>query len=285
MNGIILVNAYYETEATVYQAERMKAELEALSLSCRIVKNNGEFCKVDEGVVNSIDTDFCVCFDKDFYTIDALERNGVRVFNTLSSIKICDDKMLTHLELAGVVDMPRTMSGTFSYVSVVESVENIQKIEKQFTYPMVLKKNASSLGAGVYLVNNRDELVQKIKELSGKPYLIQEYIRSAKGEDYRLIVIGGKCVASMRRSSNTDFRSNIELGGKGECVTVPKEFVEIAESAAKKLKLDYCGVDILNDNGRPLVCEVNSNAFFGGIEKITGVNVAKAYAMHVKKSL
>ena len=29
------------------------------------------------------------------------------------------------------------------------------------------------------------------------------------------------------------------------------------------------------------VCEVNSNAFFGGIERITGVNVAERYAEYI----
>ncbi len=33
------------------------------------------------------------------------------------------------------------------------------------------------------------------------------------------------------------------------------------------------------------VCEVNSNAFFGGIEKTTGINVARAYAEHVVKEM
>ena len=46
--------------------------------------------------------------------------------------------------------------------------------------------------------------------------------------------------------------------------------------------LDYCGVDLLyGDNNEPIVCEVNSHAFFGGIEKVTGVNVAKAYAKYI----
>ena len=38
-------------------------------------------------------------------------------------------------------------------------------------------------------------------------------------------------------------------------------------------------------NGEPIVCEVNSNAFFDGIEMISGVNVAKAYAEYIIKTL
>ena len=285
MKGVILVNAYYETESTVYQAERMKDELEKLSLPCRIEKNNGAFCHIKNGEIDTLDIDFCVCFDKDIYTIEALERRGVRVFNNLSAIKTCDDKMLTHLALSGVVDMPDTMSGTFSYIQIDEREENLEKIEKRFSYPMILKLNSSSLGAGVFLVKNRGELREKIYEISGKPYLIQQFIESARGEDYRFIVVAGKCVASMKRVSKTDFRSNIELGGVGEKVDAPKDFIALAEKVAQTLNLDYCGVDVLSDNGKPILCEVNSNAFFGGIEKITGVNVAKIYAEHIKESM
>ncbi|MDE6667605.1 MAG: RimK family alpha-L-glutamate ligase, partial [Clostridia bacterium] len=45
---------------------------------------------------------------------------------------------------------------------------------------------------------------------------------------------------------------------------------------------DYCGIDVLyGENGGYLVCEVNSNAFFGGIERVTGVNVARLYAEYI----
>ena len=34
-----------------------------------------------------------------------------------------------------------------------------------------------------------------------------------------------------------------------------------------------------------MVCEVNSNAFFGGMEKATGINVARAYAEYIIESI
>jgi gamma-F420-2:alpha-L-glutamate ligase len=60
----------------------------------------------------------------------------------------------------------------------------------------------------------------------------------------------------------------------------------MAEKAASILGLDYCGVDVLiGPKGEPILCEVNSNAFIEGIEKVTGVNVASAYAHHIEKSI
>ena len=42
------------------------------------------------------------------------------------------------------------------------------------------------------------------------------------------------------------------------------------------------GVDLLiGKNGEPVLCEVNSNAFFHLAEEVTGVNVAKSYVEHI----
>jgi glutathione synthase/RimK-type ligase-like ATP-grasp enzyme len=42
---------------------------------------------------------------------------------------------------------------------------------------------------------------------------------------------------------------------------------------------------LIGPKGEPILCEVNSNAFIEGIEKVTGVNVASAYAHHIEKSI
>jgi len=98
----------------------------------------------------------------------------------------------------------------------------------------------------------------------------------------RVIVIGGKAFAAMKRTNKTDFRSNIELGGVGEPYNLAGEVKTVAERSAVLLDLDYCGVDILFDGqGKPVLCEVNSNAYFGGIEAVTGANVAKRFAEYI----
>jgi ribosomal protein S6--L-glutamate ligase/gamma-F420-2:alpha-L-glutamate ligase len=60
------------------------------------------------------------------------------------------------------------------------------------------------------------------------------------------------------------------------------DYRAVAEKAATILDLDYCGVDLLiGEEGQPLVCEVNANAFITGIEKTTGINVAGSYCEHI----
>ena len=85
----------------------------------------------------------------------------------------------------------------------------------------------------------------------------------------------------MQRKNDMDFRSNIELGGHGTRVELTDEIKEISERAAKVIGLDYCGVDLLFDGQSYFVCEVNSNAFFKGFTKATGVNVARLYAKYI----
>ena len=106
------------------------------------------------------------------------------------------------------------------------------------------------------------------------------------GVDVRVIVIGGKTVAAMQRSNENDFRANVARGGSTKRIDLPESFKMVAEACAEILGLDYCGVDLLyGDNGEPYVCEVNSNAFFDGIESSTGVNVAAAYVDYVIKTI
>ena len=84
-----------------------------------------------------------------------------------------------------------------------------------------------------------------------------------------------------RRAQEGEFRSNVELGGIGRKIELKKEYADAAELAAKTLGLEYCGVDLLVTKVGPMVCEVNSNAFFEGFEEALGLDVAAAYAKHI----
>ena len=90
----------------------------------------------------------------------------------------------------------------------------------------------------------------------------------------------------MLRYSTTDFRSNSALGGNQKPFEPSKDFIEVAEKVATLLDLDYMGIDLLfGSNGEPILCEVNSNAFFTAMENVCNVNVAKAYAEHIVKTV
>lgn len=286
MKCAIIVNAYSTMQSAMNQPMRLSEELKKLGVQADIVKNDGFNAYVDgERIFNRLEKyDFCIYLDKDKYISAMLEKAGMRLFNSHEAIRICDDKFDTFIRLSeNGIKMPVTLPGLLCY-SEDEKIKDstVDGIETLLGYPVVVKHCYGSLGEGVFLCRNRDELVRKMEEVKMMPHLFQQYVHSSKGTDVRVIVIGGRAVAAMKRESKTDFRSNIELGGKGERFLLPYEFRRVSEKAADTIGLDYCGIDLLfGENGEPVLCEVNSNAFFGGIEKVTGINIAALYARYI----
>ena len=151
---------------------------------------------------------------------------------------------------------------------------------------MIVKESYGSQGKGVYRANDRAELIAALDALKCKPYLLQQAIVSSFGKDLRVIVVGNAVLGGMLRRSETDFRSNVGAGGHGTPYAVPDDVRKLSLKIAALLKLDYCGIDFLfREDGSPVVCEVNSNAFFHAFERATGINVAQKYAEHILSRL
>lgn len=287
---LILINAYSRLKSSLNQSERLKEELEKLGVCVDILPNDFFAAQIDG--FGNIKTkaegyDFCIYLDKDKYISQMLEKSGLRLFNSHEAISFCDDKMLTSIILANNrIPMPKTLAGLLCYDEGAEIGDiTFKRIENELGYPLVVKTCYGSLGKGVFKADNRAELIEIANKLKCTPHLFQQFVKSSAGRDIRVIVIGGKFIASMIRSSNGDFRSNLELGGTAEPFNPPQEVISLCERTAKLLKLDYCGIDVLFGVEGYCICEVNSNAFFGGIEKVTNINIAKAYAEYIYNSV
>ena len=289
MKGIVLLNAYTKSAGANRQASRIAEELNALGVQTEM-RLNGAF---DADIFSSRvrlaqKPDFVVYLDKDKYLSRLWEKEGVRLFNSAEGVEVCDDKMLTYIALAnGGVEIPDTLPAPLCYSPDARVREEYCRVvEERLGYPLVVKKSFGSWGMDVNLIQNFAELTKIAEEYKLFPHLYQKYIAAKRGEDTRVLVIGGKAVAAMRRRNDGDFRSNIELGGRGYPAEITKSYREISERAARLLSLDYCGIDLLEgEDGRPIVCEVNSNAFFNEAEKVTGVNIAGAYAAHIAREM
>ncbi len=289
IKGLIIVNRFSTIPSVASQAKRMSEELSALGVDVKIVKNgyspyldgNLEISKKLDGV------DFVLYLDKDKYQGEILTLSGIRCFNEISAINSCDDKMLTYLKLVGSnIKIPKTVSAPLCYGDYDIDEEGLKEVGEILGYPLVLKLSFSSLGKGVFLVNDFNSLVELTKKYKREAKIYQEYISSSYGTDIRVIVVDKKVVCAFKRTSKDDFRSNAALGGSGERVELSKEYEETAIKVAKILNLDYMGADILiGKNNEPILCEVNSNAFFHLAEEVTGVNVARAYAEHIVKTI
>lgn len=288
MKGLILTNAYSLLPQVEYQCARLKEEFSKLGVSVVAAKNcspafikDGEICRLEE------DFDFCVYLDKDKYASHMLEKSGLRLFNRAAAIEKCDDKMSTAITLAGSgIPLPETLPAPLCYREGASPLHSLlDKAELLLGYPMVVKSCYGSMGNGVFKAENRAQLNEICSRLVMSPHLFQKFVAESAGRDLRVIVVGGKAIACMERKSESDFRSNLAAGGKGSKAELSSEIRQIAEKAASLLDLDYCGVDILTGKNCLYLCEVNSNAFFDGIERITGVNVARAFAEHILSSI
>ena len=290
LNGLIIINAFKIPVQCLKQAQRLKDELQLLGVSAEVVSDATLFCNLADGKVNCQyeNIDFAIYLDKNKYLSKMLEETGIRLFNCHDSIRCCDDKGETVLALAGQgFNIPKTYFGELCYrPDMPVNKETLNKIAEELGYPIVVKESFGSMGKGVYLADNFESLVEISEKLKTKPHIFQQYIGNRYGTDVRVIVIGGKVVSAMKRVNEKDFRSNIALGGKGKAIKLNKAFTQVSENIAKKLNLDYCGIDLLYGEGDvPYVCEVNSNAFFEEMESVANVNIARLYAQYIINSL
>lgn len=287
MKVLIVVNAYIKNKSQISQAERIAEEFSALGATAEI-KKNFNVARLCNNGVQSEKYGFCVFLDKDRVAACLLEKSGMRLFNRAEAIEVCDDKMLTNIALAGCdFNVPDCFYAPLCYnADSTVNEEFLQAVSQNLGFPLVAKTNYGSLGAGVSLIKNFEELVKYERDNLTLPHFYQRFIDCGRGEDTRVIVIGGKAVCAMKRINDNDFRSNIEQGGRGEKCALSDELKKLCECVANALNLDYCGVDILTDkSGKQYVCEVNSNAFFAAAERVCGVNIARAYAEYMLKAV
>lgn len=222
---------------------------------------------------------FVIFWDKDVRLARLLEKLGLRLFNCADSIEVCDDKARTYLELLQQdIRMPRTILAPKTFrMEGYPNLDFLPQVERQLTYPMVIKECYGSFGQQVWLVQGREELLKCLHGIKNRPFLFQEYIAGSSGHDIRIQMVGMQAVAAMHRYNQNDFRANITNGGSMEAYEPDAAQLNMARQVMKTLRLDFAGVDLLfGEHGEPVLCEVNSNAHFVNIWKCTGVNAAEA---------
>lgn len=292
MCGVVIINGYPTEKKFFTQGEKIQNALRAFGVETDIVKNGDVFAlmleKGDVQIKKFSAYDFVVYLDKDKYLGVMLEQAGLRLFNSARAVELCDDKASTYLALQGKgIRLAKMIPAPLCYNKKATVNEFfLQNVESELSFPLVAKTSYGSFGAGVQLVHDMQQLKKVEQNLLHTPHFYQQYVKYSKGRDVRVIVVGGKALGGMeRRAQGEEFRSNIELGGVGQAIDLDEAYIRTAERAASALGLDYCGVDLLEGKDGPVLCEVNSNAFFEGFEQATGIDVAQAYARHIINAL
>ena len=288
MRGLIIVNQTIGHNE--YKIKRFLEEFSKKGIALDVFINDGSLAEIrnNDVVINLPKADFVFYLDKDIYLAKELEKSGYRLFNRADFIKLCDDKMLTNIACANAgIRMPKTFACPLFYSNEItdSNLTFLDNVIDELGFPLIFKRVYGSLGEGVHLVHNKEELVNLYKEYCKQPLQFQEYISNSYGRSIRIIVMDEKVVGGFIRYNTIDFRSNFGNTATGKKLENDGKYYDFASKIAKYLKIEYAGIDILfGENDEPVLCEINSNAFFEEFEKITGINVAKQFAeMVIKK--
>lgn len=218
-------------------------------------------------------TEYGLAVVKHFETV------GIKPINHSRSIAESRDKMrcLQVLSEAGLQVPPTVLTrNRRGLEAAVRAVRGL---------PVILKVLRGTQGVGVMLLHTPiavGSVLDTLRSLD-QDVILQQFLAEGAGRDYRAFVIGNKVVAAMMRTApEGEFRSNIHRGGEGRLVQLPKEFQVASVKATRALGLQIAGVDLMDSAQGPMVIEVNSSPGFEGIEKATGLNIARMIIRHIK---
>lgn len=144
----------------------------------------------------------------------------------------------------------------------------------------VIKRNFSGGGIGVALAESDRSFLSVLQSMQcneDKMILAQPFIDEAEYKDKRVFILDGKIVGSMERQAHAqDFRSNHTQGGTVNICDLSDDEKRIVDKTVALFGLDMVGIDIINTAKGPAVLEVNGAPSFIGLEKATGLNIARA---------
>ena len=201
-----------------------------------------------------------------------LEALGMLSLNHSDAIALARDKLLCFkLFQENRLAFPKS--------ACVESILQLELVvQNEFNFPVLLKQFNSSQGRGVEIFLHKNELLRRASDLyaNNVAFMVQEFIAEAEGVDYRLFVLNGKVIASMKRTATEgEFRTNIHKGGNADFYVATQQEEKLAIQAVSLMGLNVAGVDIIYGQDGPMVLEVNACPGFEGLERVSGVNIAE----------
>lgn len=216
------------------------------------------------------------------YALRMLELQGVPSTASAAAVSLAKDKIETQMVLdSGGVATPYGISPLGKLPDQTDVL--LKHIEPNFRKPLVIKRATGSHGKGVILGETRKSARTVVEGMGDqRSFLIQEFIDAPEGQghsDIRIVVLGGQVITAMMRMAESreeerEFRANLSLGANGIPYEPTPREKEVAIRAGELVGAEFFGADLIKSPRDALLNEVNINPEFG-IEKITGVNVAR----------
>lgn len=223
--------------------------------------------------------------------------------------KVCLDKAFLHELLSSDVKMPTSISYIDSdppelyknYSKFNSHVEIVEDILQNNNFPLVLKPNSKSMGANVFICNDKKEVAKAVDIIFNKNsydydyiMLVQEKISIVK--EYRVVVYKGKVQFVYHKDNtieNSEFIGNISPLHFENAKAVLVNDIEFISKLQKfitpifeHLSLVYGGLDIaIDETGQFFLIEINSKPGFTYFIKDNGEDLVVKMFENILKDL
>src|SRR5437764_223401 len=201
-----------------------------------------------------------------------LEARGVPVLNPPRALEVCIDKYLATARLgAAGLPVPPT--------AVCQDADAALEAFAALGGDVVVKPLFGSEGRGMVRVSDPELAWRTFRTLERTQAVLylQRFVPHP-GWDLRVLVLGGRVLAAMRRHARGDWRTNVAQGGRAEAVTPTDAEARLALRAAATVGAPFAGVDLLPLPGGDGYCVLEVNAVPGwrALAPACGVDVAAA---------
>ena len=290
---ILVISAEPNNNKLFHTAQRVTDEAKKSGHEVYVVKVEGAIISYDNGYkIFNADDEVGFAIDNDTVAIvrgsvrlkksyldllSQLEKIGVCMVNSRETVEISADKYRTYLRLQ---DYGLTQPKTVLIPNADTLQQSLESLDSKF--PIIMKTLEGSKGVGVLFIESERQIESLVQLLYNQnedvDLLIQEYIKT--DGDIRVIVLGGKVIASMKRDVvEGDFRSNVSQGAKVKEYELTDLELEQCLLAAKAIDGSWTAVDFIPSKNPktepPYILEVNHSPGTEGIEKATGDNIVK----------
>lgn len=278
INGYIIEK--YNKMTNAYTCNRLVEEAGKLGIDLKIVGIH-DIMVLEEEIWNHGNKlekrDFVINRYKWGKEKDELNSLAVKSYNSLDAYNIYINKyeQVKRLRSTEFI-VPKYLLGTAMF--------KFEEIATVLGKPFVAKGLESSMGEQISLIEKEEDLQKLCKDYGmEKEWLFEEFVTTSFGRDMRFYSIRGEVVACMQRKSQGDFRANVALGASVEAYEITPQIRQIAKDIYEQTGLDFLGIDLLFGKEKPYFCEINVMPGIEGIEKATGVNVAKKIIETIKR--
>lgn len=186
--------------------------------------------------------------------VDSFDEAGIRAFGPNKKAAVIEASKVFSKDLMKKYNIPTAMYETFD-----NSAEAVEFIEKNNTYPIVIKADGLALGKGVIIAKDFEEAKEAVTSImedkkfgeSGNHIVVEEFLTGP--EVSVLAFTDGKCVKPMVSSKDHkrayDNDEGLNTGGMGTVSPNPYYTDDIAKTCMETIFVPT--IEAMNKEGRP----------------------------------